>query len=423
MIENIEKTLIATFIDNYDLFEETSLKSENFYDVRYAKIFEVLKKLHKKELPFDENLIIKELGASYESVLIEILATTSVTNVRSYEKMIIEDFEKRELYKFLKTRINELENDFDNNQSHLSVIHQLNNYQVNTSFTNLFNIESTRSIKATKPEILISNICPVQKKEINLFTSKGGVGKSYTLLYLMMELQKTGLSCFGFFSEDAKGVTKDRLEILKKTHQNLQNIEIDILGKESRLQNFIKADKNGNFEISDYFFQFQKAMKPYDVIVIDPLISLIFKDENSNVEARYLMNLLNAWIEKENKTLLLIHHESKGENSGSRGASAFVDAVRIHYTVSKIENDAEKRKLKLEKANHYSGDKNEFIVKLFNKNIPLVIEWEEKNNQVGKEESSNCDFGAIEILYDESPKEETLKLKKEKANKGVLFDD
>lgn len=94
MIENIEKTLIATFIDNYDLFEETSLKSENFYDVRYAKIFEVLKKLHKKELPFDENLIIKELGASYESVLIEILATTSVTNVRSYEKMIIEDFEK-----------------------------------------------------------------------------------------------------------------------------------------------------------------------------------------------------------------------------------------------------------------------------------------------------------------------------------------
>lgn len=239
----------------------------------------------------------------------------------------------------------------------------------------------------------------------------------------MMELQKTGLSCFGFFSEDAKGVTKDRLEILKKTHQNLQNIEIDILGKESRLQNFIKADKNGNFEISDYFFQFQKAMKPYDVIVIDPLISLIFKDENSNVEARYLMNLLNAWIEKENKTLLLIHHESKGENSGSRGASAFVDAVRIHYTVSKIENDAEKRKLKLEKANHYSGDKNEFIVKLFNKNIPLVIEWEEKNNQVGKEESSNCDFGAIEILYDESPKEETLKLKKEKANKGVLFDD
>lgn len=83
-------------------------------------------------------------------------------------------------------------------------------------------------------------------------------------------------------------------------------------------------------------------MKPYDVIVIDPLISLIFKDENSNVEARYLMNLLNAWIEKENKTLLLIHHESKGENSGSRELVHLLTLLGIHYTVSKIENDAEK---------------------------------------------------------------------------------
>ena len=421
MIKNIEKTVLATLIDNYDLFVETTLKSDYFFDLRYAKIFEVLKKLQKKELPFDENLILKELGTNYEPILIEIISTTSVTNLKSYEKMIIEEFEKRELHKFLKTRINELENDFENTQSHLNVIHQLNNYQVNTAITTLFNIESTRSIKAIKPEILIPEICPVQKKEINLFTSKGGVGKSYAILYLMIELQKTGLSCFGFFSEDAKGVTKDRLEILKKTHQNLQNIEIDILGKESRLQNFIKADRNGNFEISDYFFQFQKAMKPYDVVVIDPLISLIFKDENSNVEARYLMNLLNAWIEKENKTLLLIHHESKGENSGSRGASAFVDAVRIHYTVSKIENETNKRKLKLEKSNHYSG-KTEFEIQLFKNEIkPIEIVFED--DKIDKEKPKNFDLGGIEILYDESPKEETLKLKKDMANKGVLFDD
>ncbi len=387
MIKNIEKTVLATLIDNYDLFVETTLKSDYFFDLRYAKIFEVLKKLQKKELPFDENLILKELGTNYEPILIEIISTTSVTNLKSYEKMIIEEFEKRELHKFLKTRINELENDFENTQSHLNVIHQLNNYQVNTAITTLFNIESTRSIKAIKPEILIPEICPVQKKEINLFTSKGGVGKSYTILYLMIELQKTGLSCFGFFSEDAKGVTKDRLEILKKTHQNLQNIEIDILGKESRLQNFIKADRNGNFEISDYFFQFQKAMKPYDVVVIDPLISLIFKDENSNVEARYLMNLLNAWIEKENKTLLLIHHESKGENGGSRGASAFVDAVRIHYTVSKIENETNKRKLKLEKSNHYSG-KTEFEIQLF-KNELKVLKTFFKKVKMEKENPKN----------------------------------
>lgn len=48
MVENIEKTVLATLIDNYDLFEYSNLKSEYFYNLRYAKIFEVLKKLQKK---------------------------------------------------------------------------------------------------------------------------------------------------------------------------------------------------------------------------------------------------------------------------------------------------------------------------------------------------------------------------------------
>ena len=366
-------------------------------------------------MPFEISLLKNIL--KFSSYLI------AVTNISGLEKTIIEDYEKRELKKFLKNRINELEEDYQNNLSHLNVIHQMNSYEISTSFTNLFNIKSTKNIKATKPELLIPEICPIQKKEINLFTSKGGVGKSYTLLYLLMQLQITGLNCFGFFSEDALGVTKDRLETLKKTHLNLQNIDFDILGKESRLQNFIKADKNGNFEISDYFFQFQKAMKPYDIIVIDPLISLIFKDENSNVEARYLMNLLNAWIEKEDKTLLLIHHESKGENSGSRGASAFVDAVRIHYRVSKIDNESEKRKLKLEKANHYSGNKNEFEIRLFKKNIPVILEFEEspKKEDLG----SDFDIGGIEMLYDDEdiPNEKNTKLISDLKGKGFKFDD
>ena len=105
MIENIEKTVLATLIDNYDLFEDCSLKSEYFYNLKYVKIFEVLKKLHKKELPFDENLIIKELDNSYESVLLELLATTSISNVKTYEKMITENFEKREFQKFLKLKL------------------------------------------------------------------------------------------------------------------------------------------------------------------------------------------------------------------------------------------------------------------------------------------------------------------------------
>ncbi len=421
MVENIEKTVLATLIYNYDLFEDSNLKTEYFYNLRYGKIFEVLKKLQKKELPFDENLILKELDSSYESVILDLLATNSISNVRTYEKMIIEEFEKREFKKFLNQKINDLSND---ETSYLNVLNQVNSFNLNNSSASPFKIVSSSKIKAEKPEILIPNICPLQKKEINLFTAKGGKGKSFTVLYLLLEVQKTGLTTFGWFSEDSLGITKNRLEILQNTHKALKNIDVDLLGKETRLQNFIKADKNGNFEVSDFFFEFQKAMKPYDIIVIDPLISLIFKDENSNVEARFLMNLLNAWIEKENKTLILIHHEGKGEGSSSRGASAFIDAVRIHATIFTIENKTTFRKIKIEKSNHYSG-KTEFEIELFKneiKPIEVVFEDAKKENNLSTKDS-NFDIGGIEILYDESPKEETLKLKKEITNKGVLFDD
>ncbi len=429
MIENIEKTVIATLIDNYDLFEDCSLKSEYFYNLKYGKIFEVLKKLHKKELPFDENLILKELDSSYESVILQLLATTSISNVKTYEKMITENFEKREFQKFLKLKLNDLE---DDDTSYLNVLNQVNSYKSNsTNYDNsLFEILDSDEVEAELPEILIPNICPIQKKEINFFTSKGGMGKSFTLLYLLLELQNLGFNCFGFFTEDSDGATKNRINLLKTVHKHLKNVKIKFGSKKKRLQSIVKQNKDGTFEASDYFYAFKKAMKPYDIIVIDPLISLILKDENSNVEARFIMNLLNEWIEEEDKTLLIIHHEGKGENAGSRGASAFIDAVRIHYSISKIENSIEKRKLKLEKCNHYSGE-SEFEVKLFPKNIPVVIEFKDENkkksiandNDFDEEKIANFDLGGIEILYDESPKEEALKLKKDMANKGVLFDD
>lgn len=415
MIENIEKTVLATLIDNYDLFENCSLKSEYFYNFKHKKIFETLQKLYKKELPFDENLILKKLDSTFEETLLNILTIVSVTNITGLEKTIIEEYEKRELKKFLSQKINDLSND---ELSYLNVLNQLNSFNTQNK-SSKFKILSSKNIIPEKPEILIPEICPIQKREINLFTAKGGKGKSFTLLYLLLELQSTGLNCFGWFSEDSVGSTVNRMNILKQTHLKLKNIELELLGKDSRLESFIKSDKSGNFEIADFFYEFKLMMKPYDIIVIDPLISLIFRDENSNVEARYLMNLLNSWIEKEDKTLLLIHHEGKGD-SGSRGASAFIDAVRIHSSVFSIEENPEKRKIKIEKSNHYSG-KMEFEIQLFPKNIPVIIEFKDEKND--GEKPKNFDLGGIEILYDESPKEEALKLKKDMANKGVLFDD
>jgi RecA-family ATPase len=83
------------------------------------------------------------------------------------------------------------------------------------------------------------------------------------------------------------------------------------------------------------------------------------------------MNLLNEWCEQDNKTIILIHHHSKGEGGTARGAGAFIDACRIHYTLDYKYTDKEKKEiddrmrvLRIEKTNHFSG-KKEYDLKLF----------------------------------------------------------
>jgi RecA-family ATPase len=106
------------------------------------------------------------------------------------------------------------------------------------------------------------------------------------------------------------------------------------------------------------------------------------------------MNLLNDWCKKENKTILMIHHHSKGESGSVRGATAFIDAVRLHYVISKKEIsktkddvivDDSKRVLKIEKSNHFWG-KDEFEIQLF----------EKKENDFKKDEDILSDIEIID---------------------------
>lgn len=79
--------------------------------------------------------------------MLDLLATNSITNVSSYEKMIIEEFEKREFKKFLNQKINDLSND---DTSYLNVLNQVNSFNLNNSTTSPFKIVSSSKIKAEK---------------------------------------------------------------------------------------------------------------------------------------------------------------------------------------------------------------------------------------------------------------------------------
>ena len=114
-------------------------------------------------------------------------------------------------------------------------------------------------------------------------------------------------------------------------------------------------------------------------------------DENNNGEVRFFFNLLNTWCEEENKTLIIIHHHNKGSNDANgnkttsvRGASAIIDAVRVHYSISasdprvlplkngkgkviKVEQKMSitHRYCKIEKANHLNVKDPVFDIQLF----------------------------------------------------------
>lgn len=196
-----------------------------------------------------------------------------------------------------------------------------------------------------------------------MLSASGGSGKSFVGLYILCQLKlQHDLRVFGFFSEDDVGVTKYRLEELRKVHTELDDIEI--AGKDSRPLSFLSKNKNRNLIPSDYFHQFTKEMKEYDVILLDPLIAFLFEDENSNTESRVFMNLINEWCVTENKTVIVIHHHSKGQNGTVRGASAFIDAIRLHYTITIPEKKTHLRQLNLEKTNHFKG-KSKYILPLF----------------------------------------------------------
>jgi replicative DNA helicase len=113
---------------------------------------------------------------------------------------------------------------------------------------------------------------------------------------------------------------------------------LHISGADSETIHFLEESREG-VSVNSKFYQFKRALKNYDVIILDPLIAMFGADENNNAHARKFINLFTRWATKENKTIIFIHHGTKN-SSQSRGASAFVDAVRLVYRVEHIKNEA-----------------------------------------------------------------------------------
>jgi len=220
-------------------------------------------------------------------------------------------------------------------------------------------ITNSSIIEAREPEFYCKEWLPIPKNTLTMLSASGGSGKSFVSIQLAIQLvsKNPNAKVLLWLSEDPLFIIKNRIDkifsrILPALQGKKEEIlkRIDIIGAEQETIYFNQLSDDKLNLIGD-------ELAIYNFIVIDPLIAFYAGEENSNSEARKFMNILNKIATDRRLSILLIHHHNKEENSRTRGASAFVDAVRVLYTISTIKDEESKiihptkRKIKIKKDN------------------------------------------------------------------------
>jgi len=344
---DIERGILSGLLTDFSEINEVEfLKPDDFYLAFHQEVFKTM--LENKNNEFFDELILKDILQNRnlfdENMYLELLATTPFADLKSYAKIIKEYSLKRKLNILLKQKEILLK---DKNVFELieDLKQQIDELEKTETFST-FNFYTLGSVEDRDIEFLLKDFIPIPKKAVTLLSARGGSGKSWLALNLATRLTNEDQKVFAWLSEDPNFATKKRFKKLffdvlmqdgefisnKLKHFDFPQYDkfFKFLGSETRPFHFIEYDFKSK-KINPLFYQFKQALKDFDVIILDPLIAFYGGDENNNSQAREFMNLLTEWADKEDKAIIVIHHNNKSIDGGIRGASAFVDAVRLHY--------------------------------------------------------------------------------------------
>ncbi len=208
-------------------------------------------------------------------------------------------------------------------------------------------ITKLKAVQKTKPEFYIQDFLPIPKSAITMLSASGGSGKTFLSIQLALQLVKNlpNSKVLLWLSEDDKGIVKHRTELIINS----------ILDDSFSIENIdIIDDMPYHLDINN-FNDYKDIFAPYNLVIIDPLIAFYGGQENDNSQARYFMNLLNKIARTNLQSILIIHHSTKAtkeQESRTRGASAFVDAVRLSYEITNIENETSIKRINIIKDNY-----------------------------------------------------------------------
>ena len=354
--QDFERAILSTIIfeaKGRDEAFDSGLKKDDFSHSFYQKLFTTLQYLYDNSA-IEESLIVQHMGKEFNEVqMLDVLAALPISNVSIYTEKIQEYARLRQF----KQLAHQILHKVDQEESLSDTLHLVHEglERVEEGSRELFNVVSFNDIEASEAEFVCKSWLPFPKNAVSMVSAGGGVGKSFLLLQAAMRMVRDEkLKVFMWLSEDPLSLSKYRFEMIGKqlleTDLSLFNKNLHISGADSETIHFLEESRGG-VTVNSKFYQFKRALKEYDVIVLDPLIAMFGADENNNAHARKFVNLFTRWATKEGKTIIFIHHGAKN-TSQSRGASAFVDAVRLVYRVEYIKNEA----------GEISEDENRFII-------------------------------------------------------------
>ena len=388
---NIEATVISSIIYNPALLDEytTKITKQLFFLPLHINIITLILDLYKTDKLIDEEILKNKLGAQFENDLIYILTKNPVHRLDDYLEILQDYALKREMQSLAL----DITRSLQTNTTGLELQSKVTNLTQEITASNqldIFEINNIEKIEDKEVEFICKEWLPFPIRTVSLITAPGGTGKSWFVQQLAIKAIQEGTikKAFLWLSEDPKEISKNRFNkvfdnVLRLDDQSIKS-KIDI--SDSPTIQFLYDDQR-KVEVSPLFSHFKVKLQEYDLIVLDPLIAFYGTDENNNSSARRFMQLFTDWANKENKTIIFIHHSTKNTTQ-SRGASAFVDAVRTVYELDKIRDkegvakESNKRVVKLTKDNYgisnilnaYSVERVLFPIQVKHEETPYVEE-------------------------------------------------
>jgi len=338
-----ERSVLASILFDPSLFSRVDIHADDFYLEAHRNIYTAMHDLNNEDSPIDELFIqtkLVSINKFDERTMMEVMTSNPISNINQYVSVIKERALARKMIS-IGARIKAMDG-FDVMNKAAEYANELNR-MIETHVATDLRIISVCDIPDGETKFVLRNWMPFPVGTVSMIGAPGGTGKSWTALQIGFRylMENANSKAALWLSEDPDYQTRSRAksiatDILNSTLSDYRNAHII-----TTRPNPIVVDGKLDYE---RFWKIRKALKGYGMIILDPLRAFYGGDENSNTEANVFMNALQDWAAEDGIVIVLLHHSKKNDDdtikSKIRGASAFGDACRTVYEISKVYKNA-----------------------------------------------------------------------------------